>query len=188
MIGRDWSRRTKRGVAACSVALIAMGGVGWAAIPASDGTIKGCYANADGRTFSKGDVRVVDSAENCRWYETAINWSQRGPQGPKGDPGSPGISGYEVVEKTGEFQGPAWTVDIMVSCPAGKVPMGGGARGRVWLINGIFVDESKAIDLVSSEPRAAGWYVELAKTDGSPFAPNEDVFYAAYAICVKVAS
>ena len=100
MIGNSWSRRLKAGVAVGGAALMAMGGFAWAAIPAGDGTIKGCYARSSGLllgiSHSKGDVRIVDSGENCRSYETLITWSQRGPQGdlgPVGPAGPPGPQG-----------------------------------------------------------------------------------------------
>lgn len=87
-------RTVKRSAAVGAVALTAMGGVAWAAIPAADGTIKGCYAVSNGLLLgiphSKGDVRVVDSGESCRSYETLITWNQRGP---KGDTGSTGPIG-----------------------------------------------------------------------------------------------
>lgn len=59
-------------------------GVGYAAIPGSDGVIKGCYATTNGLLLgiphSKGDTRIVDSAEACRSYETPLSWSQQGPR------------------------------------------------------------------------------------------------------------
>lgn len=60
-----------------------------AAIPASDGAINGCY---DTKT---GALRVVDAA-SCAKGETALSWSQRGPQGlqgPKGEQGPQGLQG-----------------------------------------------------------------------------------------------
>lgn len=94
MIHRNSLRRVKRGIAISVVALTTMGGMAWAAIPSADGTIKGCYAKTNGLflgiPYSKGDVRVVDSAESCRSYETLISWNQKGP---KGDPGPAGPTG-----------------------------------------------------------------------------------------------
>ena len=60
--------------------VIAIGGVAVASIPGPDGAIQGCYD-------STGALRVIDSAGgSCRGDETALSWSQQGPQGPKGDP------------------------------------------------------------------------------------------------------
>jgi hypothetical protein len=74
--------------------------VSYAAIPSGDGSVKACYAKTDGLLLgiphSKGDVRIIDSGEGCRSYETQIIWNQEGlkgdqgltgPQGPPGDPG-----------------------------------------------------------------------------------------------------
>lgn len=63
------------------------GGVAAAAIPGGDGTIQACYAN------SNGNVRIVDTASDCRAHETPIAFNQTGPQGPKGDKGDPGAPG-----------------------------------------------------------------------------------------------
>lgn len=73
--------------------VLVLGGVAFAAIPAANGTIKGCYAKNNGLLYSKGDVRLVDENEACRNYETGITWNQQGPQGPKGDPGPAGPPG-----------------------------------------------------------------------------------------------
>lgn len=74
--------------------VLAAGGVGFAAIPAADGEIKGCYATTSGillgTPHSKGDTRIVDSGEACRNYEKTIAWSQKGPKGDKGDQGLKG--------------------------------------------------------------------------------------------------
>jgi hypothetical protein len=63
-----------------------VGSVGIAAIPATNGTIKGCYDQ-------KGNLRVVDERASCDLGETLLTWSQtgQGPQGPAGPPG-PGTS------------------------------------------------------------------------------------------------
>ncbi len=52
--------------------LIALGGVAFAAIPDSNGTIHGCFKK-------NGNLRVVDSSSECRANETAIQWSQQAP-------------------------------------------------------------------------------------------------------------
>jgi len=78
-------------------------GIGWAAIPGTDGQIKACYATTNGLLLgiphSKGDTRIVDSGEACRSYEKTIAWNQQGPQGdvgpvgPKGETGAAGAQG-----------------------------------------------------------------------------------------------
>ena len=77
-------------VVLAAIGIVAAGGIGYAAIPGSDGQIKGCYARTNGLTrdpHSKGDLRIVDSGEGCRAYEAAIKWSQTGPAGPAGPAG-----------------------------------------------------------------------------------------------------
>lgn len=89
-------------------ATLAAGGVALAAIPDAAGVIHGCYQNTN------GDLRVIDSStgSGCKTSETAIQWSQTGPQGAVGPQGPVGPAGPE---------GPAG--------PAGAIgPVGPGAR------------------------------------------------------------
>jgi Collagen triple helix repeat (20 copies) len=54
----------------------------------SGGVINGCYKSQNGQ------LRLIDPAtDSCHPSETAISWSQTGPQGPKGDKGDPGPQG-----------------------------------------------------------------------------------------------
>ena len=71
------------GVAAASVA--------WAAIPASDGAIQGCYGKVG------GVLRVIDPAkgEKCLTVEAPITWNQKGPKGDPGPAGAVGQSGIK---------------------------------------------------------------------------------------------
>ena len=56
-------------------------------IPDPAGVIHACYSN------SKGDVRLVESAADCKNSETAITWNQTGPQGTQGPQGQIGPQG-----------------------------------------------------------------------------------------------
>jgi hypothetical protein len=52
------------------------------------GVISGCYKTQNGQ------LRLIDPpTDSCHPSETAISWSQTGPQGPKGDKGDPGPQG-----------------------------------------------------------------------------------------------
>jgi hypothetical protein len=62
--------------------MVALGGVAFAAIPDSHGTIHGCYQK------SNGGLRVVQSAADCKPSEQTLDWNQQGPPGPPG-PSSP---------------------------------------------------------------------------------------------------
>jgi hypothetical protein len=67
--------------------LLAAGGVAFATIPDSNGTITGCYNRTN------GNLRIVDSGNDCRQNENAINWNQRGVPGPTGATGPVGPPG-----------------------------------------------------------------------------------------------
>src|SRR5262249_8451488 len=63
-------------------------------VAAADTTLNGCVSRS-------GRLRVVAASTACRRSETAISWSQTGPQGPaglqgpKGDKGDPGLQGAQ---------------------------------------------------------------------------------------------
>lgn len=62
--------------------------IAYASIPDADGVIHGCYKRAGGQ------LRLIDHpAAQCDNNETAIQWSQTGPQGPTGPEGPIGPQG-----------------------------------------------------------------------------------------------
>jgi Collagen triple helix repeat (20 copies) len=66
------------------------GGVAWATIPGSNGTIQGCYLKV------AGILRVIDPAKGQSCSSTAevpISWNQQGQSGPPGAPGATGPAG-----------------------------------------------------------------------------------------------
>ena len=76
---------------AAAIAVLAIGaGVAYATIPDPSGVIHGCYDN-------KGAVRVIDPSTGgaCKNNETALNWSQTGPQGSQGPQGAQGPQGTQ---------------------------------------------------------------------------------------------
>jgi hypothetical protein len=80
--------------------VIALGGVAWASIPDGNGVIHGCYNTLHGA------LRLVDTAkkgQGCNKNETAISWSQTGPQGPQG-PAGPAQAADGLVNPDGTFQ------------------------------------------------------------------------------------
>jgi hypothetical protein len=200
-------------LALATAGILATVGVGYAAIPSGDGQIKACYTVTEGRLLgiphSKGDTRIVDSGEACRSYEKALAWSQTGPRGeigPQGKTGATGppgndggagprgpagVSGYEVVRKSASEPGRVdfSTLRVEVSCPAGKVPVGGGADGATYFGAtdgnlGTFAGEADLLGSVPASSSRPGWFVTLGKLDGTPFVEGEGVNYDAYAICV----
>jgi hypothetical protein len=85
--------------ALAAAAILATVGVGWAAIPGTDGTIKACYSTTGGLLgAAKGAARIVDSAEACRANEKALVFNQQGPKGDRGlagATGAPGLAGKD---------------------------------------------------------------------------------------------
>jgi hypothetical protein len=81
-------RRVALAITAVAVVAIA-GGVTYAVADiGGGGVINGCYKSQNGQ------LRVIDPAsDSCHPSETAISWSQTGPQGPKGDKGDKGDPG-----------------------------------------------------------------------------------------------
>lgn len=77
---------------ALAALVLAAGGVAFATIPNSNGTIQGCFHK------SKGNLRAVESASDCKGNEKAIAWNQTGPKGDKGDPGSRTVLAEEPSE------------------------------------------------------------------------------------------
>lgn len=70
------------------MAVLALGvGLAVASIPDAGGVIHACYKQNQGQT------RLVESASECLPSETAITWSQTGPQGPPGPQGPQGPQG-----------------------------------------------------------------------------------------------
>jgi hypothetical protein len=91
---------------------VALGGVAYATIPDSNGTIHGCYQKNDGA------LRVVDSTAGCRSSEQAIDWNQQGTPGP---PGSSVAYNEQAGEVTTDaltpvdLGGPSVTVNVSQS-------------------------------------------------------------------------
>jgi Collagen triple helix repeat (20 copies) len=84
-------RRFRRGaLAVAAVAFVAIaGGVTYAVADiGGGGVINGCYKSQNGQ------LRLIDPAtDRCLPSETAISWSQTGPQGPPGPTGAQGPTG-----------------------------------------------------------------------------------------------
>ena len=107
---------------AISLGIAALGSLAYGAIPAADGTLRGCYQRTN------GNLRLVDEGEACRSYEKLVTWNQ------KGQPGAPGVSGYEVVTATapgtpsGTGTGEGFA-EATATCPPGKKVLGGAYHG-----------------------------------------------------------
>jgi hypothetical protein len=109
----------RRRISSISAAVIAVllvsAGIALASIPDADGSVQACYSN------TSGQVRLVNKEPtDCDAGETGISWSQTGPQGPAGP------LGYVVVTGPASASDSAPTKSAAVSCPSGKVVLGGG--------------------------------------------------------------
>ena len=106
---------------------MAVGGIAYAAIPDAGGVVHACYKKS---SPNQGTLRVIDTAkaQTCSTSETALNWSQTGPQGQPGQQGPPGptgpsdvwsVDGYDAGLKSLPFQTP---VDLATTStlPAGS--------------------------------------------------------------------
>lgn len=81
--------RTRGGLAALIILTLGISAFGvamYVSIPDPSGVIHACYK-------SSGDLRVVQSAADCKPNETALTWSQTGPAGPAGPAGPQGNPG-----------------------------------------------------------------------------------------------
>jgi hypothetical protein len=68
-------RPTSGGVIALAALIVALGGVAFAAIPDSGGTVHTCYQKGN------GNLRVVESESDCRSNESALALSAAGQSG-----------------------------------------------------------------------------------------------------------
>jgi hypothetical protein len=126
---RRRARRPSAGTLLGSAALIvACTGAAYASIPASDGTIRGCYAATNGLLLgiphSKGDTRIVDSAEACRSYEQPITWNQTGQKGDPGAAGEPASALWAVLDGDGTV---ARSSHVKLGGGTGRGPGGAGS-------------------------------------------------------------
>lgn len=192
--------------AAASVGLVTAGTVAYAAIPDADGVLHGCYNTNGGLLTSKGDLRVVDTAADCKSWETPVTWNQAGqpgqqgppgpagPQGPQGPQGAAGVDGQDGIDGAPGPQGPAGvsgyehvrrSVSIpngafrtgTLDCPTGKRVLSGGA-----FLNSTFLElkESHAYDFDNAGVHHSGWLVDVQSIGGG----NRD--FTVFVICADV--
>lgn len=132
-------RATWLTAATAAMLTLAVGGIAYASIPASDGTINGCRKTTD------GSLRVIDSTASCPSGYTALNWNQpytfyRTTNGPFAVPPSGGVN-------------------AAIGCNAGDQVVGGGADN-----DGGATD--LFMFMAGSFPMADGrWQVQMSNTD-----------------------
>jgi len=129
--------RTRITLAGLVLGATLAGGVAWATIPSVNGTIHGCYTT--GRTGvddpNKGQLRVVDSASDCKNNETAISWNEKGvpgaagATGPAGAKGDAGPQGPQGPQGPAGDQGPAGPAGAVGDAGPAGPPGAAGAQG-----------------------------------------------------------
>jgi hypothetical protein len=96
-----------------------------------------------------------------------------GPAGPAGPPGTPGLSGYQVVTTAVGPDASSPKVGT-ASCPAGKLPIGGGAQTDV---------PNDTILAVSQPSGGSGWLANTRRVSGGA----GDWTMTVYVVCATVA-
>ena len=86
---RHLRQRGIRLLLATTVLLAVAAGIAYAAIPDSNGVIRGCYQASSGALRVIGSNPTVGGGK-CSAGEKALNWNQRGPTGAKGATGANG--------------------------------------------------------------------------------------------------
>lgn len=71
-----------------------LGGVAYAAIPSSDGTITACYSQP-GTPLTVVDV---DAGETCGRNQQTLTWNRQGVPGPQGPQGEQGLQGGQGLQ------------------------------------------------------------------------------------------
>ena len=144
-------------------ALAVAAGVGYAAIPAANGTISACKD-------AKGTLKVIDaeSGQTCNANQQLLQWNQQGP---------PGFSGYEVVTGNTASENSGSKL-VILECPAGKRALGGGGSTASAI--------GRHLQVYANHPSPDGrwWYYGVLEED-----PIDNGLYAptAYVICAAVA-
>jgi len=133
-------------------AMLVAGGVAYATIPGSGGTIHGCYAK------SGGALRVIDAGvTNCKSTETSLDWNVQGQQGPQGAQGPQGPAGPQGAPGPQGSQGPAG--------PQGPTGASGLSHAYATSTTSVPVAQSPAYSSVASIANVpAGTYLVWAQT------------------------
>ena len=130
------------------------------AIASDDNTILACVKNWNGQ------LRIVDSFDDCRRWEHEVSWNSEGPMGPAGPQGEPGVPGpqgdpgvfpgaYFVEEMREIGSNVGDSVLVIANCDPGDVATGGGfsATGM-----------RPPLNVYTSAPTTGGWYAEAFRT------------------------
>jgi hypothetical protein len=148
-----------------------VGGIAYAAIPDAGGVVHACYKKS---SPNQGTLRVIDTAkaQTCSTSETALNWSQTGPQGSQGAQGPQGPSGSSHAYSTSNdaaqtLISPSSNTITELTLPAGDyVVSATGSLVRTGIFNTTgsdndvkcFLDDPEDNTVAASEAEANGDY------------------------------
>ena len=146
-------------------------------IPDGSGVIHACYGPT-------GSLRAVESSDQCRPSETALDWHATGPQGPVGPQGPAGPAGpagvtdVYVVFEAGVDGVPGNRSGITADCDAGDIAVSGGFD--LGTTDSLQVTESHP-DVESGAP--TGWSVTVLNTDDDAIDPEDYPQWDMWAVC-----
>lgn len=174
-------RRPSAGVVLAIVALfVALGGSSYAAVSlpkASVGAPQIKQSAVNSKKVLDGSLLAKDFKQGQLPQGEQGPAGPQGPQGPQGQQGpqgAPGMSGYQLVSGPNLSLDPGDTRITSVSCPAGKLAVGGGYDSGNSI--GITLNRTGPID------GGASWTVRVTNESAARRTVN------AQAICVAVAS
>ncbi len=123
-------RRPSAGVVLSIVALfVALGGSSYAAVSlpkASVGAPQIKQSAVNTKKVLDGSLLAKDFKQGQLPQGEQGPVGPQGPQGPQGQQGGPGMSGYQILEGPNLSLDPGETRIVSVTCPAGKLAVGGG--------------------------------------------------------------
>ena len=165
---------------ALAVAGLALGGIAYASIPDSSGTIHGCYKK-------NGDLYVIDDAQGaCKNNESALSWNEQGPQGLQGPPGEPGAKGDKGDKgDTGRGIGTQYTRTVLIVVQPGMPGFVDATcdTGDLLLSGGFGATPNVAVTVSEPERIAGpnifvGWATSATNTGTTPGTLSAEAFCA----------
>lgn len=159
--------------AAATTAMVAAPGTAYA-LATPNGVLHACYQTHPSPRDDNGDLRLVDSANDCRNNERYVEWNQVGPQGPQGPQGAQGPQG--VAGPVGA-QGARGATGATGPQGVQGVPGPAGSVDAYWSFKPAEVDIVNGQDaILEQKALPAGSYAAFAAVTGRNFSnqPHAD--------------